>query len=291
MFQHKALEAPLDRYLGDFSLYLWQQGIAHRIYEQSGNQVVWVEKESAVEPVNLAYKMLVSGDLKLFREKKETEARPLAKAKLLALFSRSKATVILILLSFLGALLVHLDPHGSLIHFVTFQDFAVEKGALVFVSAQESFASGESWRLLTPVFLHFGALHIVFNSLWLWELGRRVEFNQGIFRLLALVFLIGVGSNIIQYLVYPDTVFGGMSGVIYGLLGYCWLWDKLSPDETFKLPPGIVGFMLVWLVIGYSGVFTLVGVNIANAAHLAGLIIGVITGAGGALIASRKPAS
>ncbi len=120
MFQHKALEVPLDRYLGDFSLYLWQQGIAHRIYEQAGNQVVWVEKESYVEPVNLAYKMLVSGELKLFRENKGSETRPPATAKLLALLTRSKATVILILLSFLGALLVTLDPNGSLIHFVTF---------------------------------------------------------------------------------------------------------------------------------------------------------------------------
>ena len=77
---------------------------------------------------------------------------------------------------------------------------------------------GQYWRLVTPVFLHFGWLHIAFNCLWLWELGGRVERVMGHVNMLLLFLAIAVVSNVCQFVFGGAGLFGGMSGVVYGLM-------------------------------------------------------------------------
>ena len=101
--------------------------------------------------------------------------------------------------------------------------------------------------------MHFGWLHITFNMLWLWELGRRIELQGGSLHLLSVVFFIGVASNLYQAASTPLATFGGMSGVIYGLLGYCAVFSLISPQRALHLPKEIYIFMLVSLLIGYLG--------------------------------------
>ena len=99
-------------------------------------------------------------------------------------------------------------------------------------------AHGEVWRLITPIFLHFHFLHIFFNMMWLFDLGSMVEARESTWKLLLLVLFIGVISNLgSDYAKGP--AFGGMSGVIYGLLGYVWMKGKFDPasDFTFTLRP------------------------------------------------------
>src|SRR5207244_8552606 len=80
---------------------------------------------------------------------------------------------------------------------------------------------GEIWRLVTPMFIHFSPLHILFNMLWLRDLGSMIEGRQSSLHLLLLVLVIAVCSNLAQcYLNYKGPVFGGLSGVVYGLLVY-----------------------------------------------------------------------
>jgi GlpG protein len=150
-----------------------------------------------------------------------------------------------------------------------------------------TYARGEYWRLLTPVFLHFGAMHLVFNALWVWELGKRVERARGVATLLAILLITGCGGNIAQYIIGGSVMFGGMSGVIYGLLGYAWMWTRFTGDPRLQLPGGLLGFMLVWLLICMSGLVEALGFGaIANAAHAAGLVLGVGLGLGAALLYS-----
>lgn len=147
------------------------------------------------------------------------------------------------------------------------------EGTLHSLSHLTEIRSGQLWRLLTPVFIHFTFAHIFFNLLWLLDLGTMMEKCLSPWRLLLFVVIVGIGSNLAQYLV-SGPVFGGMSGVIYGLLGYAWQRGRLDPASGFILQRSTVIMMLIWLVICYTG---LVG-NIANTAHTAGLILGILWG-------------
>jgi GlpG protein len=132
---------------------------------------------------------------------------------------------------------------------------------------------GEVWRLITPIFIHFGAIHILFNTLWLYDLGSAIELRQKSHRLGLLVGIIGISSNIGQYF-STGFNFGGMSGVVYGLLGYFWVQGKLNPQFGLELHKQIVYMMMIWFVLCWTG---LVG-EIANVAHTVGLLSGLLLG-------------
>jgi GlpG protein len=180
--------------------------------------------------------------------------------------------------------------YGLLFSKMTFLAMDRLADGLYFTSLSDTFESGEIWRLVTPMFIHFGALHIVFNLLWVWEIGRRIEFVNGALMFVGLVLLSSVTANMTQYLMSGPSLFGGMSGVVFGLLGHSLLWSLINPDRSTGVPKGIYIFMLVYLGIGFTGAIDLLGMgNLANGAHLGGLIAGVVTGATAGLLARRHP--
>jgi GlpG protein len=144
--------------------------------------------------------------------------------------------------------------------------------------------SGELWRLFTPMLVHFGWAHIIFNMLWLFRLGSVIESLNGAGRFALLTLAIAAVSNVAQYL-YAGPGFGGMSGVNYGLFGYIWLRGKYDPSSGLYLTPQDKMLMLAWFVICFTGA---VG-PIANTAHAAGLVAGVVWGRVSAWIAMRNP--
>lgn len=137
--------------------------------------------------------------------------------------------------------------------------------------------SGEWWRLLTPAILHFSFMHIAFNLLWWWELGGLIERGQSGRRLLVITLVIMLVSNAAQGLQYGNS-FGGLSGVIYGLLGYLWLYPLLNPAAGFRVRREILWFMLGWLALGYTGLLDVLFGPVSNVGHLSGLLAGMALG-------------
>jgi len=139
-----------------------------------------------------------------------------------------------------------------------------------------SVSGGQVWRLFTPAFMHFNLPHILFNLLWVWVVGRRIESYLGWPVLLGLFLFSALASNIAPFWVSGPT-FGGMSGFVFALLGFAWLWDRLRPAQLIGMPPALMGFMMFWLVLGFTGTLEVLGLgSVANTAHLAGLIAGLV---------------
>lgn len=133
--------------------------------------------------------------------------------------------------------------------------------------------SGQVWRLVTPIFLHGGVLHLLFNMLWLFQLGGAIERFEGRWYFLAIVLIMSVLINTAQYLVSGPS-FLGMSGIVYMLLGYIWMMSRYQTNSQYFLPQQTVSFMIIWLVICLVGIIP----GVANTEHVAGLILGVAWG-------------
>ena len=144
--------------------------------------------------------------------------------------------------------------------------------------------AGEFWRLITPIFIHFGPLHLLFNMMWLYQLGCMIEARLGTFTFALLIVVTGICPMVAQYIMVGPGYVGGMSGVVYGLAGYVWMRGKYHPASGLFLDRQTVQWLLIWLVVCFTGV---VG-NVANTAHVTGLVIGVVWGRVSAYFATRR---
>lgn len=172
------------------------------------------------------------------------------------------------------------DPNGQ----------ANDVHEVYFYRGIEDIKHGQLWRLVTPIFIHFGFLHILFNMYALFSLGGLVEFKRGWQWMLAFVIGTAVISNTAQYF-FPSAfdfgawmgrehapvgaLFGGMSGVLYALFGFMWMKTRYDPEPGLLLPRDLILMMLGWLLLCVFGFIA----HVANTAHVAGLLSGVAIGA------------
>lgn len=134
--------------------------------------------------------------------------------------------------------------------------------------------AGEWWRLVTPSFVHIDLFHLLFNGILLWELGRLLEPWVGRVRYSLMVLVLAVGSNLAEYWVSGPN-FGGLSGILFGLLGFIAVYGYLDRRAPVYLPPYLLLFVLAFFTLAWLGVFG----RIANVAHTAGLLGGILIGA------------
>ncbi len=132
---------------------------------------------------------------------------------------------------------------------------------------------GEVWRLVASIFLHFGILHLVFNLMWLRDLGSFIQNRFGALHLGVIVLVSGVIANYAQ-LLWSGPGAGGFSGVNYALFGYLWMRGKFDRFCGWEMNPQTVQTMMIWFFL----CFTPLVPNIANAAHAAGLLTGMAAG-------------
>jgi GlpG protein len=176
---------------------------------------------------------------------------------------------------------------------------------------------GEVWRLVTPIFIHFGVAHLIFNLLAFYQLGRVLEHRYGTLFLGLAIVAIAVISNFLQAAT-PESIggsplavymkgdfyrwqilheigsddqlfiaakpwglslFGGISGVVFGMLGIAWMKSRFDWSAGFYVPRAMVIWAIAWFALGLTPWdVTLLGANMANWAHGAGLVLGVLIG-------------
>ena len=168
-------------------------------------------------------------------------------------------------LLYLASLLLHLDLWQGVLLTLSLTSFA---------DVTEGF---ELWRLFTPILLHFGLMHVAFNLVMFEAMGRAMERYMGAKRTLLIVLVIALVSNLSQFLFSAYfgqyALFGGLSGVVYGLIGYRGaLSMRADLPAGLKLPPGLLTVCAVFVLLG----FFLSGV--ANFCHVGGIVIGVLWG-------------
>lgn len=284
MIRAAVLNADID--LRELLTAIAQHGIRFRVNEESGSQVIWVNSPEDAETVTQALaqwqRLREQGLLRDSSTREDSSIgayfplvgmlKGLANA-----FLQAPVTVLLILGALVVALLSDLGSDLRAVSGLFYPSFVVIPNSgmsgLWQISTQLN-SVNLVLRTLTPALLHFGAIHLVFNSLWIWHFGRMIERAQSSLLYFGVVVLIAFFSNASQYLWSMTANFGGLSGVVYGLLGYIWMWQLVLPYGRLRLPPAMITVLLIALVL----MEVLAGSWIASAAHAGGLIAGIILG-------------
>ena len=176
----------------------------------------------------------------------------------------------LIGISIIVAVGTQLGHDDSVVSLLTITGYTVEGDSIHWTEGFPEIRHGQVWRLITPIFVHFSVLHLLFNMLWLRDLGSLIEARASTLKLLLLVLVTAIASNIGQYLMSGPS-FGGMSGVVYGLFGYIWMRGKFDPSSGMFLTDQTILIMVGWYLLCLTG---MIG-SIANTAHTVGLVLGM----------------
>ncbi len=131
--------------------------------------------------------------------------------------------------------------------------------------------SGDWWRFITPIFLHFGLMHLIMNMFSLYVLGPAVETLFGKLRFFIIFMLSGM-IGVMASFAFIDGVSAGASGAIFGLLGALLYYAWLEKEADYKVDvKQIMVIVAINLVYGFSVS------SIDNAGHLGGFLGGFLT--------------
>lgn len=268
----KVCAVSLQEDLTEFTRFLWQNEIPHRVLETEESQELWVAHTVNAQQIYHLFERWREGqDLSQL----EVTYHPVDAEEQTNPSKQCWVSMVLIGVSIMFTLMSGFGANFDLLSLLTITDIQQRGDSYFTTGLAHTLSSFELWRFFTPMFLHFSLPHIIFNLLWIWVVGRRMEAGQGRAAFLMLVLFAALISNLAQYWV-SGPLFGGMSGVVFALLGYAWLWDKTHIYKVFSLPPALMGFMLFWLVLGYTGALEGLGFGaIANTAHLVGMLAGL----------------
>ena len=147
--------------------------------------------------------------------------------------------------------------------------FTVNGDFATWVKGLPEIRSAQVWRFVSPSLVHFGILHLLFNMFWFVIMASMVEARERTGKLLLLIVFIGGVSNLGEYLM-NGPYFGGISGVLYGLLGYIWMKVRFDPLSGYFLGSNTVTLLMVWFFLCLLGVIP----DVANMAHVFGLLSG-----------------
>ncbi len=274
-----------------FSDYLYAQGVDNDVeVDRDGSWAIWVHSEEELDRATTQLQRFVQqpGDEKyqhaqdLARDRR-AEHQKLEESAQKRYYGRDRlmpkriygigvVTMILIVLSVGLTLLSALDLD---LGWLRISEYDVRRGG---AQARIQYGlpevrHGQIWRLFTPILLHAGILHLLFNMLWLKDLGTMYESGLGKRRFIVFVLVIAALSNLGQFFISGPN-FVGMSGVVYGLLGYIWARGHFDPGSGFFVDRNTMLFMTVWYFACLVGIIP----HVANTVHTVGFAGGLLWG-------------
>jgi GlpG protein len=272
--------------LSPLSHWLSAQGIEHRIVEEQGEQVLYLDQKQSewlipVRSVLRRYVMEPAFRLRIAQlPLPSLPEHPVIRTPYPRVNpAQAPALFLVLVVALIAAVVTGFGSGGPALRALLIVDpmqldFRMTGFASRWDGLLEMLAQGQWWRLLSPDFIHFNSLHLIFNALMCWVLGGQLELRLGGRAFLALLLFASVVSNLAQFL-SAHYLFGGLSGVVYALVGFSWYWARHEPDVF--MPDFLFRFSLVWLVLGYTPVTVWLGIGqMANEAHLFGLLSGLL---------------
>lgn len=263
---------PLKQNVSFLSLHLHERGIRHEIITDAAVQHLYVEPEKTERVVGFLRSL--TGEQSRQAPDYRRQAQDPGKLRVWPLTSA------FIFLGIAGWMLFSWDVTIPLIQYLSFTQVYFHSATIEYAGFIETYFNDlQWWRLITPAFIHFSIWHILFNGLAIWELGRRLEVLLGTRSYFVVFMLLAAASNIAQYFMTTTSLFGGLSGVLFGYIGMIAVLYRRGRHPLLRLPTGIYVLAGVSLFAGIFNVFDLAfNVSIANGAHLGGLIAGILMG-------------
>lgn len=280
--------------------YLLTQGIVAKFDANGDSWAIWIRdedqlakakellREFAADPDGEKYRSVDTKAETLRKQQAADDARRMK--NVIELRNRTgvgggriPVTIVLVAISILVTLSTNFGKsNNDVLQAVMFQSVPNEKEIPADWSPIRDINRGQVWRLVTPIFLHFDFLHILFNMYWLLVFGSMIEPRRGSLPYGLLILVVGALSNFAQYFFSfelnwtpePTILFGGMSGVNYGLFGYLWMKSKYDPAAGMRISSQVVFVMVLWFFVCMTGAAG----PVANWAHGAGLLVGMAIG-------------
>ncbi|QCI87343.1 rhomboid family intramembrane serine protease [Vagococcus zengguangii] len=133
----------------------------------------------------------------------------------------------------------------------------------------------EFWRFITPIFIHIGLTHLLFNSVFLYFAGRDLEAIMGHWRFFCFYLLAGIGGNIFSFaFANPASISAGASTALFGIFGAFIALGRIFPHN-----PKIQYMAKNMLTLaGINLLFNIFASNIDMLGHVGGLISGLLLG-------------
>lgn len=316
-------EIPDQRQAEQFAAYLVTQGILAKADRNSEDKIeIWVHEEDHFKPARdelaafLAnprdpkYTRAIPQAQQVLRQYEAKQKRIQKKIVVGKLNPQPRVTVALIAICVFVGLFTNFGrvPDSQIFKALAFNAVPQPDSLKILQQANNnlddldvrlaSLKRGELWRSITPIFIHHDTLHLLFNMICLFQLGRMIEFRYGPIYFLVLIVLSAAISNIVQCIVpmrwdgvppglLPDLTLlsglGGFSGVVYALFGLVWVKSVIDPNSRFVMPQSTVAIMLIWLVFcmlpgpnNNSLTEHLFEFRVANWAHAIGLLVGIV---------------
>ena len=260
-----ALTVPLTKNLTQFVHYLKDQQIPHYIIEEDNQQRVIVPDLATAERVKQDYQQ----NKYLQYTPRSTPKKKYALSQCKTYFFQYLITHLMVCVTLIITGLITIKAHT--INWFNFSPLTFHAATNQPITTLTPWENGSVWRLIAPIFMHFSWFHLLGNLALFYYVSIRLEQRHKKVTLLLWLLVLSISSNTSQYLHASHPIFGGLSGVIYGLLALCWMRTYLNYND-YQIPTSIYAFSLIWLILCYTPLIS----NVANMSHLSGLLTGLL---------------